>query len=484
MSIDSLGGLRRYFGTTVTQGVSVATTDSIDGSVVVTGRVEGSLDSLVVTGDVNAREIWVRGDQAKHVTGGFEVARVRSALAGRLSLRADTAAVANVGVTSATVALRAIDREHGEFRVEVTSANGPQLAVVGAASVAGDTTVVRFDELALGVREHRLSLERPATLTVRPDGVALDSLRIRDVNAGVLTVAGTLPTTAPIALTIRADSVELGDIGELIQANVPFGGLASVSREHQPAFAARPQITIDGPLDQPRFGDVRLDRATSAELCDEAHGGQGGAVSRGQSVLAVNASIPVDLALASVPTRMLADSLRGNIRSDSVAAGDSRDRIAGRRERVGHVRGKSRHWWRVATADAQWQHNDLRRRARTGAVGRREAHAISTRISNFLGDSVHVDRFTVDHARGACRVAVAQRVRESRDRDDPRFDLTVTARDFHIIDKPRVAHLDVSVSNLRLVGSYYAIDAHRPDHGGSWHGVHPGPLREAGHQPR
>jgi len=40
------------------------------------------------------------------------------------------------------------------------------------------------------------------------------------------------------------------------------------------------------------------------------------------------------------------------------------------------------------------------------------------------------------------------------DRDNPRFDLTLGARDFHIIDKPRVAHLDVSASNLRLLGSY------------------------------
>jgi len=297
----------------VTQGVSVATTDSIDGSVVVTGRVGGSLDSLVVTGDVDAREIWVRGDQAKHVTGGFEVARVRSALAGQLSLRADTAAVANVGVTSATVALRALDRQHGEFRVEATSANGPQLAVVGAASVAGDTTVVRFDELALGVREHRLSLERPATLTVRPDGVALDSLRIRDVNAGVLTVAGTLPTTAPIALTIRADSVELGDIGELIQANVPFGGLASVSVNIAGVRSA-PEITIDGSLDQPRFGDVRLDRATlGGSYVARRMQAKAELFRRDRSVLAVNASIPVELALASVPTRMLADSLRGVI---------------------------------------------------------------------------------------------------------------------------------------------------------------------------
>ncbi len=453
VSIDSLGGLRRYFGTTVTQGVSVATTDSIDGSVVVTGRVGGSLDSLVVTGDVNAREIWVRGDQAKHVTGGFEVARVRSALAGRLSLRADTAAVANVGVTSATVALRAIDREHGEFRVEATSANGPQLAVVGAASVAGDTTVVRFDELALGVREHRLSLERPATLTVRPDGVALDSLRIRDVNAGVLTVAGTLPTTAPIALTIRADSVELGDIGELIQANVPFGGLASVSVNIAGVRSA-PEITIDGSLDQPRFGDVRLDRATlGGSYVARRMQAKAELFRRDRSVLAVNASIPVDLALASVPTRMLADSLRGNIRSDSVelailetvspAVVNASGTFAANLD-IGGV-------WPQPTLNG----NLTIAGGALGLVplGRVRLTNLNANL-NFLGDSVHVDRFTATTREERVGSLSLSGFASLANRDDPRFDLTVSARDFHIIDKPRVAHLDVSASNLRLVGSY------------------------------
>ena len=39
-------------------------------------------------------------------------------------------------------------------------------------------------------------------------------------------------------------------------------------------------------------------------------------------------------------------------------------------------------------------------------------------------------------------------------RDNPRFDLMLGARDFHIIERPRVAHLDVSAQNLRLLGSY------------------------------
>ena len=99
---------------------------------------------------------------------------------------------------------------------------------------------------------------------------------------------------------------------------MPFGGLASV-RVNIAGVRSAPLITIDGSLDRPRFGDVRLDRATlGGSYVARRLQAKAELFRRERSVLAVNASIPVDLALASVPTRMLADSLHGNIRSDSV----------------------------------------------------------------------------------------------------------------------------------------------------------------------
>jgi translocation and assembly module TamB len=453
ITIDSLGGLRRYLGAPVTAAATTAAADSIDGSLTLQGTVRGSLDSLVANGDLTADDLWVRGDRAKSIVGGFEVTDNRGAIGGRLSVRANSAVVANVAVDSATLAFQAVDREHGTFRAEAKSVNGPQLAVEGSGSIVGDTTFVRFDELTLGVREHRLNLERAVTLAVRPDGLTLDSLRIRDANSGLLTVAGSLPVTAPIALSIRADSLELGDIGELIQANVPFGGLASVSVDIAGVRSA-PRITIDGSLDQPRFGDVRLDRATLAGSYDAKRmQAKAELFRRERSVLALNASIPVDLALTSVPTRILADSLRGNIRSDSVE-------LAILETLSPSVVNASGTFAANLDIGGVWPDPTLNGTLTVtgGALGLAPLGSVRLTDINanlkFLGDSVHIDRFTVATREERVGTLSLNGYASLADRDNPRFDLTLGAHDFHIIDKPRVAHLDVSASNLRLLGSY------------------------------
>jgi translocation and assembly module TamB len=462
ISIDSLGGLRKYLGsaarldpTTTAASVAAATavSDSIDGTIDINGKIRGFLDSLVVGAELAAHDIWLRGDRAKAVAGGFEVSNIRGAIAGRLGVRVDTAVIANVGVSNARVAFHAIDRQHGEFRVEATSANGPQLLVIGAGEVSGDTTVVHLDTLSLTVRDHRLSLERPATIAVRPDGVTMDTVRVRDANAGLLTVGGVLPTTAPIALSIRADSVELGDLGELIQANVPFGGLASVT-VNITGVRSDPRITIDGSLDQPRFGDVRLDRATlGGSYASKRMEGKAGLFRHNRSVLEVNASVPVDLALETVPKRMLADSLRGTIRSDSVelailetfspAVVSASGTFAAKLD-IGGV------WPRPTLAGNIT--------VAGGALGLKPLGGV--RLSdinanlNFLGDSVQIERFSVNTREERVGTLSLSGYASVADPDNPRFDLTLAARDFHIIDRPRVAHLDISASNLRLAGSY------------------------------
>jgi translocation and assembly module TamB len=451
--VDSLGGLRRYLGGVTLAGSAPAANDSIDGTVRVDGTVRGNLDSLSAVGNLDAHGIWMRGDRANSVTGGFEYANLRGAVSGRLSVRADTAVVANVGISRGSVAFRALDRQHGEFRVEVASTSGPTAVVQGAGAINGDTTSVRLDTITLAVHDHRLLLERPATITVQPDGIAFDTIRVRDVNAGLLTVAGAVPVDAPITLMIRADSVELGDIGEIIQSNAPFGGLAT-ARVDVSGVRRNPRIAIDGTLDQPRFGDVRLDRATfGGTYAARRMEARAELFRKGKSLLAVNASIPVDLALASVPKRMLSDSLHGKIRSDSVelailetfspAVVNASGTLAANLD-IGGV-------WPRPTLTGNLTIGG-------GALGLRPLGGV--RLSdmyanlNFLGDSVQIERLTAttrEERVGSLSIGGFLSVAE---RDNPRFDLTLAARNFHIIDKPRVAHLDISASDFRLSGSY------------------------------
>ena len=454
LRVDSLGGLRRYLGSTAAETVSdgAAPADSIDGGVTIKGTLHGNLDSLRLAGEIDARDVWTRGDQAKHVAGGFEFNRVPNAVNGGLSLRADSAVVAKVGISSGTLAFRAIDKQHGLFRVEATSTNGPALVVQGDAVLAGDTTTVRLDTVTLAVRDHRLSLERATTIVSRPDGIVMDSIRIRDQSAGLLTVAGTVPVTAPISLTFRADSVELGDLGELIQANVPFGGLATLS-VNVAGVRRDPRMTITGSLDHPRFGDVRLDHATfGGSYASRRMQSTAELFRNGKSVLAITASVPIDLQLASVPTRMLSDSLQGNIRSDSVE-------LAILETVSPSVLNASGTFAANLDIGGVWPRPTLRGNLTIagGALGLAPLGGVRLSDLNanldFLGDSVQIERLTVVTREERVGSMSLGGYVSLANRDNPHFDLTLGARNFHIIDRPHVAHLDVS-SNLHLTGSY------------------------------
>ena len=453
LTVDSLGGFRRYFPTTAALANAPTTADSVDGRVTIEGKVRGSLDSVRATGDVSARDILFRGDGAKGIVGGFEIRAVGDSLAGNVSVRADTAVVASVGIASGTAYFRALDRKHAEYRVQARSTNGPELLVHGSGSLSGDTTFVQLDTVTLAVRDHRLTLEQPAGIAIRPDGMTLDSIRIRDANSGLLTISGTIPQTEPVTLAIRADSVELGDVGELLQANVPLSGLASV-RMDIGGVRADPRITITGALDQPRFGDVRLDRATMSGTYAAKRMAATADLFRGErSVLSVTASVPVDLALASVPRRMLEDSLRGKVQSDSVE-------LAILETLSPLVVNASGTLQTSLDIGGVWPRPTLTGNLTVagGALGLKPMGNVKlTDLNvnlNFLGDSLQIDRFSVATREERVGTLLLSGYASLADQDNPRFDLTLSARNFHIIDRARVAHLDVSATNLRLEGSY------------------------------
>jgi translocation and assembly module TamB len=452
--VDSLGGMRRYFWTPAAAAAGApAANDSIDGSITVKGWARGSIDSLIATGDVTAEQIYVRGDHADSLVGGFEVQRVNRELSGRVSARARNAVISNVGINSGTLSFVAPNRTSGEFRVEAASATGPELLVHGAGTLSGDTTFVRLDTVALGVRDHRLMLERPANIVVRPDGVVMDTIRVRDANQGVVTVVGSVPVEASISLAIRADSVELGDIGELIQANAPFGGLATL-RLDVAGVRKDPRINFDGSLEQPRFGDVRLDRATfGGTYGSKRMESRADLFRQGRSILSFAASIPVDLALEPVAQRMLAESLTGKIRSDSVD-------LAILETISPLVVNASGTFAANLDIGGVWPNPTLNGNVAVagGALGLTPMGGVRLSDINanldFLGDSVHIQRFqVVTREERAGNLSLGGWISVAN-RDDPRFDLTLGARDFHIIERPRVAHLDVSAQNLRLLGSY------------------------------
>ncbi|HZY06571.1 MAG TPA: translocation/assembly module TamB domain-containing protein, partial [Ilumatobacteraceae bacterium] len=169
--------------------------------------------------------------------------------------------------------------------------------------------------------------------------------------------------------------------------------------------------------------------------------------------MSATASIPVDLQLVSTPTRMLSDSLRGKIRSESVdlailetvspAVVNASGAFAANLD-IGGV------WPRPQLSGNITISNGALGLAPLGGVRLSDLNA----TLEFLGDSLSIQRFNVVTREERVGNLSLSGFASLADRDNPRFDLAVNARNFHIIDKPRVAHLDISVSNLRLAGSY------------------------------
>jgi translocation and assembly module TamB len=150
---------------------------------------------------------------------------------------------------------------------------------------------------------------------------------------------------------------------------------------------------------------------------------------------------------------MLADSLRGSVRSDSVdmailetfspAVVSASGTFAAKLD-IGGV-------WPRPTLVGNLT-------IAGGALGLKPLGGVRlsdiTANLNFLGDSVQVERFSVATREERVGTLALSGYVSVADQDNPRFDLTLGARDFHIIDRPRVAHLDISAQNLRLSGSY------------------------------
>jgi translocation and assembly module TamB len=199
---------------------------------------------------------------------------------------------------------------------------------------------------------------------------------------------------------------------------------------------------------------VRLDRATFGGTYAANRMESTAELFRGdRAVLSVTASVPIDLALAEVPRRMLADSLRGKVRSDSVelaifetvspAVVRASGTFAANLD-IGGVWPRPRLTGNVTVTGGALGLTPL------GGVRLTDVNA----NLDFLGDSVHIQRFTVATREERVGTMNLGGWISVADPENPRFDLTLAARDFHIIDRPRIAHLDMSASDMRLAGSY------------------------------
>lgn len=456
VTVDSLGGLRRYLAPAsgaVPDGGGAA--DSLAGTVAVAGTLVGSVDSLDVRGRLTGGGIVVGTTGAHAARGAFELFDLRHMPHGFVRVEADTLSLAGVALRRAGIDAVVVNRTNGRLSLFAESQSGPSIAVAAGVARRADTTAVALDTLTLVASGDRWSLDRPATVWTSPAGTSLDTLLLRGTLGGRIALGGALPVTAPLSLFVRADSVPLADLSALAQSKVPYSGRLALDLAVR-GTRERPAMEWRASLAEARFGGLTLDRLTAvggyadrrADLTLDLYRG-------GHPVLSARGTLPLDLSLTPVARRVLEDEpLVASVRTDSTdlsvleALTPAVQRASGRLEAMVDVAGT----WKRPRFTGTFTIGD-------GTMFLPNVGVRFDRVNADValsGDSVAIRRVeasTSGQRPGRATLTGAVTFNELA---SPVLDLRLSARNFHVIDVPRVADLEVSTVGsepLHLAGS-------------------------------
>ena len=467
--IDSLGGLRRFFGggspagsVMLAQAAGTAPaqessppTDSLAGTLIATGVLRGAIDSLATSGSVSGAEIHVKGSEARALSADFDIGSLLGTPAGTVAARLDTVLVGGIRLMHLAARTELQGAGAMRFAADAVAVNGPRLDIAGAVSPILTGSAIVVDTARLAVAENAYRLVAPARIVVDSTGLTIDSLTLRDGSRGWVSVGGSLPLEGPVDFLAAADGLAVADLARLAQLPATASGQAQL-RWRITGTRAEPLMAIEAALTDMGYAGTRLERLSGrANYNDHRLVADVGLYRAGRRALVASASVPLDLTLAARETRLMPGSLRGNIRTDSVDLSVLEAFSANLQRATGTV---------LANVDiaGTWKQPELTGRLAVGngAVGLANLGIRLQRLNADIaltGDSVRINRLSMasgsDRERGDT-ASLTGWVTFS-DLQNPRFDLTLAARRFHAVDLERVARIDISTGStapLRLTG--------------------------------
>jgi translocation and assembly module TamB len=303
MTVDSLGGLRKYVGGFVVLPSGESIPDSLNGRIRLTATARGRLDSLDVRGTLNASELLWRGAQGLSLTGTFDVKNVLTAPSGTVVFHADSLQVAGVALDTLGGTVNVIDKTRATFVAAAARANGPAARALGEVTTVPGGQSVRLDSLRIAVGEATWQLASPARFTVDSVGMSLDSMLVRNADSAFIALGGMIPNQGAVTARAQGGRIPIKDFAELAKYSSPVTGLAEFAVRLS-GTKAQPDITATANVADVKVGALTLDRVTSSG------GYRNGRLTgdldlflKGKNTLRASAMVPLNLTLfkANVP---------------------------------------------------------------------------------------------------------------------------------------------------------------------------------------
>ena len=454
VDVDSLGGLRRYLGSTAPTTITghPVRPDSLLGRLAFRGSAHGWLDSLDLRGALSGRGLFVNGTIAHALTGAVAMRAVRGQTTGTVDLRADTVVAAGIRVKNATFAARMLDRGHASFEMGALAASGSTLRGTGSWQAAGDSSTIRIDTVNLALGDARWALRQPSRIVRSPAGMTMDTLVLASSSGATLAGFMRVPAAAPVRAHFHADAVPLGDVGSLAELASPLQGMLSLDFSVN-GTRDRPTMALDARMSGVRYDAFSADALTLlAQYGDERARMQANVLRAGRSVLDASLDYPISLALFSA--RPAGDSLRGRIHADSVDLALVEPLSAKLKNAAG--------WLALDLAVSgtpALPHVGGVASVHQGAVDIPDAGIHFTDMDGLFRVDAANDSLAVDHLRVASPASGGSATLTGsvvyRDLANPTVDLRLNAHALRVVDKRSLARLDVSTgsSGLALIGT-------------------------------
>ena len=415
--------------------------DRLSGSATGEIALVGSVRQLRVLVRARGVRIGWRGIHAPAVSVGFGWNGTQRPEVG-LAIVADTVLLGKIPV-------RELDIVAGGYQDSLrwsgTAELGQATGISGSGSwwTTGPDPVIGFDSLLASLPSHGWRLRQPATVTLREGRFDLAGIHLEATDgSGSVTVDGAVPRSAPGDLTVSVLGLELKDIYTMLQLDT--AGVAGTIQLDLAVggTAAAPTLRGSGSVADLSFGDFGspfvqgivnyADRRLDANLL---------LWKTGQTVLRVEAMLPLDLAMKSVRHRQVEGplSVRATADSTDLAVVEAFTRNLRR------VRGMLRANVEIG---GTWQAPRLAgfvelrgASAQVPGLGvRYDRASVRARLS---GDSIVIDSLYVRGGEGDLRATGGLRLEQLT---RPVFDLTLRARRFRAIDVRRFLTLDASGS--------------------------------------
>ena len=453
VTLDSLGGFRHLLAARLMAADSNAAPDTsaLDGSMGIDGVLGGYWPAVHLRAVGQGTDLRVGATFAKDIDASADLTFPLDSLRGGARARVEGLTVGGVRLNNISASADLPSPGHAVTELRAELSNGPVATARADVRWTRDTTDVRLGRFRLETGGNDWALLSPTRMMRAGAAWTVDSLVLVGRTSGRLALRGSLPDVAEMGASVDATAVPLADVGELLQSKSPFNGVAGLSARLSGTRAA-PIIALEATLRDALVAGSRIPRAdATGRYADRRVELVAGTLRDSVTAMRVVASVPVDLRFQGVAHRLLSDApLRATIRSDSAGVA----LLETLTPELTKARG-------ALALDATVS-GTLNRPLLNGSLritaGAFDLPLLGTTWQDveadigFLGDSIAVRNLSA-HS-GSVRGASAALTGwlGFRDMDDPRFDLRLSAQNFNVINKARVADLDFSGS-LRVAGA-------------------------------